>query len=204
MNLFLWSLPLLMLLLSFISFKLNILKGVRYKFYTLVLFIAFLFDLMHLSFSNDILDTVRFLLVTFIIADILWNVTRMRKVFFKSAAVISGLIVFSWVYLSWVVDGPGKVFYHWKDKTISSYTNHKNRLYVLKEKFDTGARSVKRNFTLFKVKKVNILEEEVRTYTLPEGYVNSDFSFKWSNTDNVVRLDLINGKDTIWTLGEGF
>ncbi len=204
MNLFLWFLPLLALLLSFISFKLNILKGVRYKFYTLVLFIVFLFDLMHFSFSNDIIDTVRFLLVTFIIADILWNVTRMRKVFFRSAAVISGLVVFSWVYLSWAVDGPNKVFDHWKDKTISSYTNHKNRQYVLKEKFETGARSVKRIFTLFKVKKVNILEEEVRTYTIPEGYVNAEFSYKWSNTDNGVRLDLINGRDTIWTLGEGF
>lgn len=176
----------------------------RYKIYTLVLFVAFLFDLMHISFSNDIIDTVRFLFVTFIIADIFWNVTRMRKVFFRSTAVISGLIVFSWVYLSWTVDGPDKVFNHLKDKNISSYTNNKNRQYVLKEQFETGIRSVKRVFTLTKIKKVNILEEEVRAYNLPEGYVNSDFSFKWASTDSGVRLDLISGRDTIWTLGEGF
>jgi len=203
MNFVLWLLPLLVLILSFVSFRVNAFKASRYKIYVLLLFIAFLFDLMHLSFTNDIIDTVRFFLVTFIISDILWNVTKIRKPKVRATAVIVGLVAFGWVFSRWVIDGPNKNSMHWMKPVVSSYVNHKNRNYVLKEEFESGKKPVKR-LSLLKIKKVKLLEEEVRTYELPEGYANSDFNYQWSNTQNGVRLDLVNGKDTVWTLGEGF
>ena len=67
MNFLLWTLPFLVLLLSFLSFRVDLLKPLRYKIYILILFIAFVLDLTHMSFTNDVFDTIRFLLVTFIL-----------------------------------------------------------------------------------------------------------------------------------------
>jgi hypothetical protein len=106
--------------------------------------------------------------------------------------------------MSWTIDGPRKNINHWSDKVVQTYTNHKNRLYVLKERIEYSTRPVTRVLTISKIKKINMLEQQVREYKVPEGYENSEFRYGWSNTVNGVRLDLINGKDTIWTLGEGF
>jgi hypothetical protein len=204
MNFLLWTLPFLVLLLSFLSFRADILKPLRYKIYVFILFIAFLLDLTHISFVNDVFDTIRFLLVTFILGDFLWNVTKIRKTKTRAVFTTLGLISFCWVYMSWTIDGPRKNINHWSDKVVQTYTNHKNRLYVLKERIEYSTRPVTRVLTISKIKKINMLEQQVREYKVPEGYENSEFRYGWSNTVNGVRLDLINGKDTIWTLGEGF
>lgn len=203
MNVFVWLLPLVILILSFISFRLNAFKSLRYKIYALLLFIAFFFDLTHLSFTNDSTDTIHYLLVTFIIGDLAWNVIRIRKPVLRGIAVILGLAAFGWAYLSWAIDGPYKNSKYWNRQVVSSYVNHKNQNYLLKDCFGSGS-SEKRVFSLFKIKKVKLLEEEVRMYEVPAGYEKSDFNYKWSNTLSGVRLDLINAKDTVWTLGEEF
>jgi hypothetical protein len=204
MNFLLWTLPFLVLMLSFLSFRVDLLKSLRYKIYILILFIAFILDLTHMSFTNDVFDTIRFLLVTFILGDFLWNVTRIRKPRLKIVFTILGLVSFCWVYMGWTIDGPQKNSDHWRDKLVQTYTNHKNRVYVLKERIKYSTKPVTRILTIYKIKKLNLIEQQVREYKIPEGYENSEFRYGWSNTANGVRLDLINGKDTIWTLGEGF
>ena len=204
MNFLLWTLPFFVLLLSFLSFRVDIIKSLRYKIYILVLFIAFVLDLTHLSFVNDYIDTGRFLLVTFILGDFLWNVTRISKPVSRTMFTVLSLFSFGWVYLSWTMDGPHKNHYHWSDNVVETYANHKNRVYVLKEHFEYSTKPVTRELSIFKIKKLNLLEEQVREYKIPDGYENSEFRYGWSNTQNGVRLDIINGKDTIWTLGEGF
>jgi hypothetical protein len=204
MNFLLWTLPFLVLMLSFLSFRVDLLKSLRYKIYILILFIAFILDLTHMSFINDVFDTIRFLLVTFILGDFLWNVTRIRKPKVRVIFTMLGIISFCWVYMSWTIDGPRKNSNHWRDKLVQTYTNHKNRVYVLKERVEYSTKPVTRKLAIFKIKKFDLIEQQVREYKIPEGYENSVFRYGWSNTANGVRLDLINGKDTIWTLGEGF
>lgn len=204
MNFLLWTLPFVVLLLSFLSFRADLLKPLRYKIYIFILFIAFVLDLTHMSFSYDLFDTIRFLLVTFILGDFLWNVTRISKPKTRAAFTTLGLISFCWVYMSWAIDGPRNNGNHWNDKLVETYTNHKHRVYVLKERVEYSTKPVTRKLSLSKIKKLNILEQQVREYKIPEGYGNSEFRYGWSDTQNGVRLDLINGKDTIWTLGEGF
>lgn len=203
MNVLIWLLPLVILFLSFLSFRLNAFKSLRYKIYALVLFIAFLLDLTHLSFTNDFIDTVRYLLVTLITGDLTWNVIRIRKPVLRGIAVILGLVAFGWAYFSWAIDGPDKNRNHWSRHVVSSYVNNKNRKYLLKDCLESVS-SEKRVLSLFKIKKVKFLEEELRAYEVPTGYEKLNFNYKWSNTLSGVRLDLINGKDTVWTLGEEF
>ncbi|HMA64419.1 MAG TPA: hypothetical protein VKO63_04455, partial [Chitinispirillaceae bacterium] len=76
--------------------------------------------------------------------------------------------------------------------------------YYLRQHVNTLTMPVSRIIRLYKVKKVPMIEERIREYKVPDGYQSSEFTFGWSNTANGVRLDLISGKDTIWTLGEGF
>jgi len=204
MNFLLWILPFFVLILSYFSFRINPVKGLRYRLYALVLFIVFVMDLMQLSFIIDTIDTVRFLFVTFIIADIGWNVIKIRKIPVKVLFMVLGITAYSLSYFGWVAGGPQKNSSFWYQKVIEQYTNHKNRNYILKEHTDSSLKETIRQLSLYKVKKVPFIEELVREYRLPEGYEKAELKFGWSNTQNGVRLDIINNKDTIWTLGEGF
>lgn len=204
MNFLLWILPFFVLILSYFSFRLNPVKSLRYKIYALILLIVFVMDLMKLTFVNDAIDTVRFLLVTFIIADIGWNVIKIRKTPVKVLFIVLGIAAYSCSYFSWVACGPQKNNDFWYQKVIEQYTNHKKRNYILKEHNESSLKRTIRNVSLYKVKKVSFIEELVREYRLPDGYENAELKFGWSNTSNGVRLDIINNKDTIWTLGEGF
>jgi hypothetical protein len=170
----------------------------------LVLFGAFLFDLMKLSFVNDLLDTMGLFLVTFVLADMGWTVLKIKKPKLRTFLVFSGLAVFVAVYWSWTIGGALHSIDFSKQSVLDSYTTKKNVQYNVKQHLKYGVISKKRFFTLHKNKKMNILEEAIRQYKLPAGYTNSEFSFGWSDTDKGVRINLINGRDTIWTLGEGF
>ncbi|MGE5670826.1 MAG: hypothetical protein ACM31E_05230 [Fibrobacterota bacterium] len=204
MNVVVWLLPFIVLALGYISNKVNFFKPVRIKLYALLLFCAFLFDLMSLSFVNGHADIVRYLVVTFIMCDIGFNILRIKKVIIKTILVILGAAAFIYAYSGWILGGPSRVYEHWIEKQLDTYVNQKKDKYYLRQHVNTLTTPVSRIICLYKVKKVPMIEERIREYKVPDGYQASEFTFGWSNTANGVRLDLISGKDTIWTLGEGF
>ena len=59
--------------------------------------------------------------------------------------------------MSWTIDGPRKNSNHWSDKLVETYTNHKNRIYVLKERVEYSTKPVTRKLTFFKIKKLDLI-----------------------------------------------
>jgi hypothetical protein len=202
MNVVVWLLPFLVLVLGYFSNKVNFFKPVRIKLYGVILFCAFLCDLMSLSFVNGYADTIRYFVVTFILCDIGFSILRIKKVILKTILLILGSTAFIYAFSGWILDGPSKVNDHFVEKQLTTYVNDKHHTYAVRQHVNYLLKS--RSMSLYRVKKVAIMEERVRAYKVPSGYLSSEFTFRWSNTAKGVRLDLISGKDTLWTLGEGF
>ncbi|NLD93080.1 MAG: hypothetical protein GX639_10460 [Fibrobacter sp.] len=204
MNVLIWLLPFIVLVLGYFSNKVNFIKLVRIKLYAVILFCAFLFDLMSLSFVNIYVDSISYLIVTFILCDIGFNILRIKKVLIKTILMILGVAAFVYAYKDWVAGGPSRVVEYWIEKPLDTYVNQKQERYFLRQHTNYFTTSAGRIISLYKVKKVPVIETCVREYKVSDNYQLSEFMYGWSNTANGVRLDLINGKDTIWTLGEGF
>jgi len=195
-----WLLPFLVLAAGYVSNKVNYLKPVRNKLYIFILFCAFLLDLTSLSFVNGYIDTVRYLIVTFILCDIGFSILRIKKVVIKAILVILGATLFLYTFSGWIFDGPSKVMEHCLNKQLDTYVNSKQNTYFVRQHVNYLLK--RRTMSLYRVKQVPVMEQRIRDYKVPSGYLSSEFTFGWSNTANGVRLDLISGKDTLWTLGE--
>ncbi len=204
MNVLIWLLPFIVLALGYFSNKVNFFKPFRIKLYAVVLFCAFLFDLMSFSFVNTYVDSISYLIVTFILCDIGFNILRIKKVLLKTILIILGAAAFVYAYSGWISGGPSRVVEHWMEKQLDTYVNQNKDKYFLRQHTNYLTKQASRIISLYKVKKVPVIEECVREYKVPDGYQLSEFKYGWSNTVKGVRLDLISGNDTIWTLGEGF
>jgi hypothetical protein len=202
MNVVVWLLPFIVLVLGYISNKVDFFKPFRIKLYVVLLFCAFLCDLMSLSFVNGYVDAIRYLVVTFILCDIGFSIVRIKKGILKIILMVLGVTAFIYTFSGWILDGPSKVMDHFFEKQLAMYVNDKHHTYAVRQHVNYVLKS--RTMSLYRIKKVPVMEERVRAYNVPAGYVFSDFTFGWSNTAKGVRLDLISGKDTLWTLGEGF
>lgn len=201
MNVVVWLLPFMVLVLGYFSNKADILKRVRIKLYTVVLFCAFLGDLMSLSFVNGYADAFRYLFVTFILCDIVFSLLKIKNGIIKAILGIFGVSAFLYAYSGWILDGPSRVMEHFFEKQLATYVSDKQHTYAVRQRMNYLLKD--RRLSLYRVKKLPIMEERIREYKVPSGYETSEFTFGWSNTVKGVRLDLISGKDTIWTLGEG-
>lgn len=202
MNVVVWLLPFIVLALGYISNKVNLFKPVRIKIYIVLLFCAFLCDLMSLSFVNGYADTIRYLVITFILCDIGFSILQIKKSILKTIMAILGATAFLYAFSGWILDGPSRVMDHFVEKQLTTYVNDKQHTYIVRQRVSDVLKS--RTMSLYRVKKVPVMKERVRAYKVPDGYVSSEFTFGWSNTAKGVRLDLISGNDTLWTLGEGF
>jgi hypothetical protein len=202
MNFVIWLLPFIVLALGYVSNKANFLKPIKIKLYIAILFCAFLCDLMSLSFVNGYVDALRYFVIAFILCDIGFSVLQLKKGIVKTILIICGAAAFSYAFSGWILDGPSKVMEHFFEKQLATYVNDKHHTYAVRQRVNYLLGS--RTMSLYRVKKLPVMEERVRAFKVPAGYVSSEFTFGWSNTVKGVRLDLISGKDTLWTLGEGF
>jgi hypothetical protein len=197
-----WLLPFFVLVSGYISNKTNAFKKVRNKLYILILFCAFLLDLTSLSFVNGYVDTIRYLIVTFVMCDIGFNILRIKKVVFKTIMMLLGVTAFLYAYSGWILDGPSRVMEHCLEKQLDTYVNNTHNTYFVRQHVNYLLKN--KTLSLYEVKKVPFLEKRLSSFKVPEGYISSEFTFGWSNTAKGVRMNLISGKDTLWTLGKGF
>ena len=98
LNFFIWVLPFLVLVCAYFGFRSNAHKRIRYLVYAVVLFIAFLFDLMGISFKADQFDSVLKLMVLFIVSEVCWNFLRLKNRIAASAHIAGSFVVFFLAY----------------------------------------------------------------------------------------------------------
>ncbi|HON09591.1 MAG: hypothetical protein GX089_17595 [Fibrobacter sp.] len=201
LNFLIWVLPFLVLVCAYFGFRSKAHRKIRYLVYAIVVFIAFLFDLMGISFKADQFDSVLKLMVLFIVSEVCWNFLRLKNRIAASAHIAGSFIVFFLAYSGWVYSGPSGAQAIWKADVAGSYLSGKT-MYVVKERKMVRLGEKKRIFELHKVKNNLPLESEINTWEVPESYALAEFSFGWSTTPEGVNVDLISGGDTLWTLVE--
>ncbi len=202
-NILLWLVPFLLIAAAFFSFRLKTFRGLRYKIYGVILFVAFLSDLTGFSFRADQFDTVIKMLVLFVISEACWNLLRIKNRNAAKVLIFCCIAVFGLVYSSWIFQGPKNAERLWKAETVDRYKNDQAEYVVKERRLLKGIKKV-RVFELYKNINSLPLESKIRTWEAAEGYYRADFNYRWSYSYSGVRLDLISGKDTLWTLGEQF
>lgn len=178
-------------------------RKIRYCVYFVILFIAFLFDLMSLSFTSDIMDTVFLLIVALSLSEIYWKLFRFKNRVFYTLSVVIGLFIFIFAFKPWFSGGPENVKRNWESQIVSEHTRHAVK-YTVKEIKVLNKKRLLRKFRVNKNSKYLPLEKLIGTYTVPEGYYNAEFRFNWTTKENKFGVDLIGDKDVLWTIGEGF
>jgi hypothetical protein len=194
----LWSLPLLIIPVSLIVSRYFPFKKLRYGCYAVILAAAFVFNLFNASFWNEIADTSMHLLITFIFADFFWNVLRIKNRRIVLSFIVMGAIVFGIIHFRWIVSGPLQVDKFINPGPVSLFT----REGVEQNLFYLGKPA--RILTLARKFEKWPFEKEIHSYRTPDGFYGTNFTYKWSETDQGARVDLRTAGYTLWTMGEGF
>ena len=104
----LWSLPLLIIPVSFIVSRYFPFRKLRYGCYAVILAAAFVFNLFHASFWNEIADTGMILLINFIFADFFWNILAIKNRRIMLSFIAIGAVAFGIIHFRWIVSGPSR------------------------------------------------------------------------------------------------
>jgi len=199
----LWSLPLLIIPASLIVSRYFPFRKLRYGCYALVLAAAFVFNLFNASFWNEIADTGMILLVNFIFADFFWNILAIKNRRIVLSFIIIGAVAFGTIHFRWIVSGPSQVEKFINPGPVSLFTIEGIQ-YAVKERNLFYLGKPARILTLARKFKEWPFEKEIHSYRTPDGFYGTNFTYKWSETDQGARVDLRTAGYTLWTMGEGF
>lgn len=201
----LWSAPLLVIPLSYCSFRFVPFLKIRYCLYAIVLLTGFLFNLLQLSFSNDRLDTLFTLGINFILAEFLWNILRLKKKRLFAVALLIVLCVIGIGYRKWLTAGPEHGRELWKAEIAATYCQG-NVVYTLKDRDLFDKAHPARLLVLSKKVGRWPVEKFIEKCRTPDGFKYTDFIYKWSKTSVGVRVDLWapGFAPQIQTMGQGF
>ena len=78
-RLLIWFAPILVIPASYLVFRIDYLRSLRYWSYVFILFIAFLFNLLSISFRTDLADIFLNMSVFFIFSEFFWYFSRVRS-----------------------------------------------------------------------------------------------------------------------------
>ena len=201
-DMFLWSVPFLLIPLSYVFYRVVPLRKIRYYSYLIILVAAFFLSLFHLTFHNDMVDTGEIFLINFILWEFFWFVGRVVKGKFFFVVLLLVLGLYGLENQRWIVAGSANASKLWKPVIATSY-NHNNVWYFVKEKDCFNSKRPARLLTLTRKVKFPGLEKQIYTYRTPKGYYLEPFSYKWSDEPGV-HLEIKHGDRTLWTMGEGF
>jgi hypothetical protein len=199
----LWSLPLLIIPASLIVSRYFPFRKLRYGCYAVVLAAAFVCNLFRASFWSEIADTSLFLLINFIFADFFWNILQIKNRRIVLSFIIIGAVAFGAIHFRWIVSGPSPVEKFINPGPVSLFTREGIR-YAIKERDLFYLKKPARIYTLARKFEKWPLEKEIHSYRTPDGFYGTNFTYKWSETDQGARVDLRTAGYTLWTMGEGF
>lgn len=196
----LWLAPVFIVAGGLFLSNLKKIRTLRYVFYSLVLFTAFLIDLNNVIFSNYKLNMILFLVVSLFFSEFFWKMLRSKKRILVILSVISGLLLFAFEYKDWVFTGPTHFRVLWESPVVSEYKKE-NEIYKLRESVKSAC-DKSRIFKLYKCTGFLTLEKYKDQFKVPEGYRNAQFHFRWHHKASGVSVDLIGESDTLWTLSQ--
>lgn len=199
----LWSIPFLIIPVSYIFFRYVPLRKIRYCCYCIVLVAAFFLNLFRVSFHNEIFDTVLVMAVNLIFAEFFWNLLRLKSPKMFRILLAVALLAYCVEFRQWLIAGPNHGWELWKPYTASTFRRGEVH-YSIKERDLFDVFRPARLMVLSRQAAVPFLEKELSTYRTPQGFRYTDFTYKWSITPQGVRLDLATAGYTLWTMGEGF
>ncbi len=199
----LWLVPLLVIPVSYVFCRYVPLRKARYYLYAVVLIAAFFLNLFQISFWNELFDAIEFILINFICMEFFWNLLRVksRKLFCVFLAV--ALCIYGFELRRWIIAGPNHARELWKPFTASIY-HRGNVEYAVREHDLFNMVHPARLLVLSKKLGGLPFEKQISSYRTPEGFGYADFTYKWSETGQGVRLDLHTAGYRLWTMGEGF
>jgi len=197
MDLILWLAPFFAVFAGLGLSRIKKMRSQRYLFYAVILFIAFLIDLNSLKFSNFRLDIALSLSVTLILSEFFWSINRSRNKVFFTISLVTGILIFSYLFRQWFISGPVNVCSLWESKVVSEHSigNVKYKVREPLKKNDQG-----RTFILYKCLKYLPLEKFMEKFTTPQGYDRAQFRFRWHIKNGAIMADIIGDSDTLWTL----
>ncbi|NLE01200.1 MAG: hypothetical protein GX640_15140 [Fibrobacter sp.] len=197
-----WGLPLLLIPVSFLTYRMKNKKKKRYLVYIFILFVAFIFNLTGISFKVDFLDSTLYLVVSFIICEFCWSITRIKNRPLVTLFVICGVILFGAAYKDWLVGGPQKNN-SLRATTIKDRYIIRENVYTVKERNTFTAKGMTKTIALYRDITKHPFETRIGEYVLPEGYFKAQIRYHWTRTPRGVKLNLIGDSDTLWSLGDG-
>lgn len=197
-----WFAPALVIPSSYVAFRYLPGRRVRLWVYFVVLVALMVFDLFRLSLVSDLADLLLRQAVLFMVAEFLWLIAliRSRWALVTAAALIG--VLWAVTNRAWLEAGPGEVPHLWRGRPAASYEDAPFT-YVVEEHEVPFGEPPYRRFTLTKRRPPFPVEQKIKSYTTPEGYYRTPFHFAWRDTPEGVRVNLVAGPDTLWTLGEG-
>ena len=200
----LWIAPLLMLLIGFFTSMVTRFRLARYGVYTVILFIAFLFDLQSKSFLNDKYDLLFSQFFVWVFSDFFWRVFRRKNRILRFTGLGIGLLLFVWNYYEWMLIGPAYLNRVWNAQVLTE-KSEKQSLYYVKMRCPVKlGKKTTCNLILFKKTVPQFLEQKIDQFKIPEGYETAVISFAWQRVEELVTVQVIGDRDTLWTLTEKF
>jgi hypothetical protein len=184
-NVLLWLVPVVILPASFLAYRFLPFRSLRYYGW------------------NEIVDTGLFFLVNFIFADYFWNIVKVKNRRLVISLVIIGVGIFGAIHCNWIAAGPANAWKLWNPGAVSSYTLGQVQ-YAVKDRDLFRIIKPARILTLSQRLGKWPLEKQIHAYRTPEDFSRTIFNYKWSETDQGVRVDLGTAGYTLWTMGEGF
>ncbi len=193
-------LPFVLIPLSYLLFRWNRFKNERVYIYLLILFSAFLFDLMSISFRNQLFGLLFNFAVFVTLAQMIWVILRLKG---RIVPLVLSSIAFSsylLITIFWLVTA---------QPPESRMTTRQIDRYRAGEITYTLSRRLSRKvggypayvFSLNRLIPATPFKKHLDSYVTPEGYFNSEYSVNWRETSEGVLLDLVADEDTLWSLG---
>lgn len=195
-----WLFPLLIIPTSYVLFRFVPFRKVRFQVYAVILVMAFFFDLFKISFKSEVLDSVLYFSVLGIITEFVWNSTKLKRKIISGAVLVLFLPGFLYLNSAWLRAGADQR--EFRRNTVVDVHSCNSVEYALEKRLSRNWSDSSYKYILNRSIPRSPLEKQIDTYTTREGYFQAQFEYVWNCVDEGVKLDLVVGKDTLWSLGE--
>lgn len=198
----LWLAPVLIPILSLLSFKHIPFRRQRLTVYFFIFIVATLSDLSKTSFISEIWKFISAQLIIFMLFEYLWLLSLIKigkraiYVLFTIAFVI--YFYFNW---NWIVSGPDRIS-RFCSSTIAGTHQKGKSVYFLKEMNQSDFIKPSRVFKLTKKVGILPLEKTLDEYRIPDSYSRSEIRYTCTNAENHIQFNIISDSTQLWTLIE--
>jgi hypothetical protein len=198
---YIWLIPFFLPVVGFGLAKIPFLKKTRIVIDIIILFIAFMLDLQNNAFKSELYGILFGFIVVAIILKFSWSALKLKVKLFRYVILISGLVIFIAKYGEWMVTSADTVYSWHFPVSVQTHSGNASISEIREYKMVRQKKQL-RIFKLVDGKKNSIIMRKLDSFTVPKGYENSPFKYRWFHDQTGINAALIGGEDTLWTLKE--